>query len=216
MIQTIGLRGILPAPLSGKSFAPSSDVWCNSLDLVRGSYTLIEASSGRGKTSLCSFLYGTRGDYSGEIYFDDKSLRSISPREWATLRRHHLAILWQDLGLFAKLTARENILVKNQLTGYASSQQVDRWIELVGLGEHRDRPVGLMSLGQQQRVALLRALCQPYDFILLDEPVSHLDQTNALLIAELVASEARHQGAGIIATSVGVELPLEYTQHLSL
>lgn len=215
MIQTIGLRDALPVPLSGRA-SPLSDIWCNSLDILRGSYTLIEASSGQGKTSLCSFLYGTRGDYMGEIYFDGKSLRELKPHDWSILRRSHLAMLWQDLGLFAQLTTRENILIKNRLTGYASPEQIDRWIDLVGLGEHRDRLVGKMSLGQQQRVALLRTLCQPYDFLLLDEPVSHLDGDNAYLVAELVMSEVRHQGAGVITTSVGVHLPLDYTHRLYL
>lgn len=215
MIQAIGLRDVLPVPLSGRAPDPS-DVWCRSLDILRGSYTLIEASSGQGKTSLCSFLYGTRGDYLGEIYFDDKRLSDLSPEAWSRLRRQHLAMLWQDLGLFAQLTTRENILIKNRLTGYASPDQIDRWIDLVGLGEHRDRPVGKMSLGQQQRVALLRTLCQPYDFVILDEPISHLDEDNAYLVAELVMSEVRHQGAGVVATSVGVHLPLDYTHRLRL
>ncbi len=215
MIQTIGLREVLPRPLEGNLSEPS-DVWCSSLDISRGSYTLIEASSGRGKTSLCSFLYGMRGDYLGEIYLDDKRLRDLSPEAWSRLRRQHLAILWQDLGLFAELTTLENIMVKNRLTGYASARQIDGWIDFVGLGEHRDRPVGLMSLGQQQRVALLRTLCQPYDFILLDEPVSHLDEGNARLVAELVRSETLHRGAGLIVTSVGLHLPLDYTHHLRL
>lgn len=60
-----------------------------------------------------------------------------------------------------------------------------------------------LSIGQQQRVAIIRALCQPFDFILLDEPVSHLDEMNNRLAAKLIAEEAASQGAGIISTSVG-------------
>ncbi len=71
------------------------------------------------------------------------------------------------------------------------------------LGHKADVPAGHLSVGQQQRVAIVRALCQPFDFILLDEPVSHLDARNNVAVAELILTESVAQGAGIIATSVG-------------
>ena len=66
-----------------------------------------------------------------------------------------------------------------------------------------------LSIGQQQRVAIIRTLCQPCDFILLDEPVSHLDDENNRTVARLVIDEAQRQGAGVIATSVGNHLKME-------
>ena len=73
-----------------------------------------------------------------------------------------------------------------------------------------------MYIGQQQRVAIIRALCQPFDFILLDEPVSHLDNQNNRVISELVMSEALKQGAGIISTSVGNNLLITVDKELKL
>ena len=80
----------------------------------------------------------------------------------------------------------------------------------------KDYPVGKMSVGQQQRVGIIRALCQPFDFILLDEPVSHLDSRNNLIAARIIAEEADRQGAGIISTSVGNPLLLEDALTLKL
>jgi ABC-type lipoprotein export system ATPase subunit len=60
-----------------------------------------------------------------------------------------------------------------------------------------------MSIGQQQRVAIIRCLCQPFSFLLLDEPVSHLDEQNNQIVASIIMEQARLQGASIIATSVG-------------
>ena len=73
-----------------------------------------------------------------------------------------------------------------------------------------------MSIGQQQRVGIIRALCQPFDFIMLDEPVSHLDEENNLKAARMIASEARRQHAGIITTSVGNPLLLDECINLKL
>lgn len=73
-----------------------------------------------------------------------------------------------------------------------------------------------MSYGQQQRVALIRALVQPFDFILLDEPISHLDDANARVMGEIVMEEGRRQGAGIIMTSIGKHIDLDYDKILRL
>lgn len=88
--------------------------------------------------------------------------------------------------------------------------------DLLGIGNKKDSLVEKMSWGQQQRVALIRCLCQPFDFLVLDEPISHLDDENASIAAVLLQREASQQGAGIIATSIGKELPLEYTKTFAL
>ena len=60
-----------------------------------------------------------------------------------------------------------------------------------------------MSIGQQQRVAIIRCICQPFSFLIIDEPVSHLDEQNNRIAASIIMEEARSQGAAVIATSVG-------------
>ena len=76
--------------------------------------------------------------------------------------------------------------------------------------------VGLMSFGQQQRVAMIRALVQPFDFILADEPISHLDDTNSDIMAEIMMTEAKAQGAGVIITSIGKHMDLPYEKVFKL
>ena len=75
---------------------------------------------------------------------------------------------------------------------------------------------GKLSLGQQQRVAFIRALCQPFDFLFLDEPISHLDDDNSRIMGELIIAEAKAQGAGVIATSIGKHIELPYNHILQL
>jgi ABC-type phosphate/phosphonate transport system ATPase subunit len=86
----------------------------------------------------------------------------------------------------------------------------------LGIGDKMDVEVGKMSFGQQQRVALIRALCQPFDFLFLDEPVSHLDDVNAKNMARILTEEAMRQGGGVIVTSIGKHLELDYTKKLML
>ena len=210
-MQHITLSGVCPEVFRDQAL--QSQVWRTELTLLRGERYLIEASSGAGKSSLCSYLYGWRGDYEGTIAFDGADLRTFKASRWTELRQHSLSFLVQDMRLFEELTAWENVQLKNQLTGYHSPERIRQLFVLLGI---EDSPARLLSLGQQQRVALIRCLCQPYDFLLLDEPISHLDEANALTLASLITEEANQQGAGIIVTSVGKQLPLDYDQTLQL
>ena len=122
----------------------------------------------------------------------------------------------QDTARFPELTAWDNVELKNKLTHYKTRRQLEHCFECLGIADKRRVPVGKISLGQQQRVAFIRALCQPFDFILLDEPVSHLDEANATAMAALLQEEAAAQGAGVLVTSIGKQLPMNYTKTLHL
>ena len=95
-----------------------SSVWGRRISFRRGERVRVEASSGSGKTTLCAFVMGMRGDYSGNILFDDSIAGSFSPERWSVMRREHLAWLPQEIGLFPQLTLRDNILLKNSLTNF--------------------------------------------------------------------------------------------------
>ena len=112
-------------------------------------------------------------------------------------------------GCDATLTAIENVMVKNRLTDRYDEATIRRMFDRLGIASRADTPVGRMSLGQQQRVAVIRALCQPFDFILLDEPVSHLDAASNAAVAALIGETARANDASVIITSIGNRLSLD-------
>ena len=91
-----------------------------------------------------------------------------------------------------------------------------QWFEALGIADKMQSPVRQMSFGQQQRVAMIRALAQPFDFLLADEPVSHLDDENSAAMADIMMTEARRQGAGIVVTSIGKHMPVPYDKTLRL
>lgn len=214
-MNRIILRNTLPNIFAGDTEL-RSDIWSTNVCFEKGKYYLIEANSGTGKSSLCSYLYGYRADYSGEILFDDKNARSLGAKDWDAIRCGHLSLLFQELCLFSELTAFENVKLKNNLTGYKTDGQIDEMFEVLGVSNKRNTKVAKMSWGQQQRVAAIRCLCQPFDFLILDEPISHLDDENATIMAKLLMDQATLQGAGVIATSIGKYLPLNYSEKLAL
>ena len=215
VMNLITLQNTLPQVFADKNFI-DSDVWHKDVEFEKGHFYLIEAASGTGKSSLCSYLYGYRDDYQGIICFDDANIRQLGIEQWVDIRKKSLSILFQDLRLFAELTAMENVLLKNSLTGFKKKKDIKDLFYELGIGDKMNVVVGKLSFGQQQRVALIRALCQPADFILLDEPVSHLDEVNARNMARILTEEASRQGAGIIVTSIGKHLELDYTKKMQL
>ena len=208
-MDEIRLQQVLPRVFAQRD-SITSDIWHRDLIFRKGERCLIEAASGTGKSSLCSYLYGYRGDYEGIITFDGKNIRSLDTAGWTALRRRSLSLLFQELRLFPELTALENVLLKNRLSGYKSRQEILTLFEAAGIADKINEKTGILSFGQQQRVAFIRCLCQPFDFILLDEPVSHLDENNARVLARLLEEETGRQGAGILVTSIGKALPLSY------
>ena len=193
-----------------------SDVWHKDLIFQKGESYLIESASGTGKSSLCNFIYGYRHDYQGIICFDDVNIKSLSIKQWTNIRKQSISMLFQDLRLFGELTALENIKTKNNLTGYKKKKAIIGLFEKLGIGDKLSTRADKLSFGQQQRVAFIRTLCQPMDFIFLDEPISHLDDQNAVIVKDILLEETQKQGAGIIVTSIGKHLPLSFNHTLQL
>lgn len=214
-MDSITLKTLLPRVFAREEM-PFSQVWRSEVSFHRGGRYLVESASGGGKSSLAAFLIGSRNDYEGSIWFDDRDARTLSIAEWQDIRRSHIAYLPQELSVFPELSAIDNIRLKMDLTGDVDMPRVEGWLRRLGMESRLDYPAGRLSIGQQQRVALVRSLCQPFDFILLDEPVSHLDEENNRIAARIVEEEAERRGAGIIVFSVGNPLLIENPVKLTL
>ena len=117
-MESITLQQVLPDAFAGNPEPPKSDLWLHDVTFRKGEYYLVEAASGTGKSSLCSFLYGARTDYAGRILFDAADCRTLSVAQWGELRRRSLSMLFQDLRLFGELTVAENLALKNELTHF--------------------------------------------------------------------------------------------------
>ena len=131
-------------------------------------------------------------------------------------RTRAISHLFQELRLFPELTAFENVEIKNKLTKHKTKEEILTWFEELGIPDKVNTRISRMSFGQQQRVAMMRALAQPFQFLLVDEPISHLDDDNSRVMGSLMQREVQKQGAGLIVTSIGKHFDLEYDNILKL
>jgi ABC-type lipoprotein export system ATPase subunit len=215
-LETIKFSYVIPQVFAQRVNELDSDIWNTDATFEKGHLYLVEADSGKGKSTFCSYVVGYRHDYSGSVTFDNDNTKEYDVKEWVDMRQHHISHLFQELRLFPELTAFENVEIKNKLTGFKSRDQIVKWFDMLGIGEKLDAKIGRMSFGQQQRVALIRSLVQPFDFIFADEPISHLDDTNSAIMAEIMMTEAKAQGAGVIVTSIGKHMDLDYEKTFKL
>lgn len=214
-MDSITLNKVLPHVFSHVQ-GLVSDVWNEEITFHKGHYYLLEANSGKGKSTFCSYLIGYRRDFDGKILFDEQNINALTIKDWAEIRTRHVSYLFQELRLFPELTALENVMMKNNMTHFKTKAQILDWFDELDIADKVNVRIGQMSFGQQQRVALIRSLVQPFDFLLADEPISHLDDNNSNAMAQVLLREATHQGAGVIVTSIGKHLGLKYDKVVRL
>jgi ABC-type lipoprotein export system ATPase subunit len=213
----IALQQVMPLPLKDKLSRQTSGVWSNSVVFERGQWTKIKAPSGTGKTTLIHILYKLRQDHDGKVLYDGTDIASINDEQLAKIRQQKLSVIFQDLRLFDNLTARENIELKRVLHApFYGVEMIGTMADRLGITHILDQKAGICSYGEQQRVAIIRALMQPFEMLLMDEPFSHLDQANTIKAAELIGDECRKRNAGFVLTDLDEDNNFNYTVHLSL
>jgi ABC-type lipoprotein export system ATPase subunit len=193
-----------------------SDVWQQELALHKGDVVHIKATSGKGKSSLVQTIYGLNNSFNGDIFFHGKSYKSISIEDWCNLRSKTMSIVFQDLKLFEENTAWENIDVKRAQSNLYAAEKINEFAKALNVSHTLDRKIKTLSYGERQRVAIIRALMQPFDLLLLDEPFSHLDRDNILLACELISQEVSQRNATMLLVDLEEDTHFNYTQKLLL
>jgi putative ABC transport system ATP-binding protein len=191
------IKDLLPLYFE-QSRKQSSEIWGKDLHFDKGDFVKIVAPSGSGKSSLMHFLYGIRREYSGSVTYENHDIKKFTVEDFARYRKNHISIVFQDLRLFPEETVFDNINIKRQLNPYHPESKIREMAERLGIGNKLGSKCRICSYGEQQRVAIIRAMMQPFDFLLLDEPFSHLDNNNSEKANELMIEEARTRNAAII------------------
>jgi putative ABC transport system ATP-binding protein len=193
----IQLQQVLPTFIEEEKIA-RSQIWNSSVVFNTGENIQIVAPSGSGKTSLIHFLYGLRKDFTGSILYDNNSISSFNAEKFANYRQQNISIVFQDLRLFPEQTVLQNIDIKRLLNPYHSESKIVAMAKALGIENKLGKLCKTCSYGEQQRIAIIRSLQQPFDFLLLDEPFSHLDENNRKKAMELMEEEAALRRASII------------------
>jgi ABC-type lipoprotein export system ATPase subunit len=152
-------------------------------------------SSGSGKTTLLNILAGVLAPTSGSVHLGDLNLFELSEAERDRFRARHIGCVFQTLNLLQGLSVLENLTLAQRFAGIGSAAARRTGLELLerlGLGERAGARPAELSLGEQQRVAILRAVCKAPALVLADEPTASLDDDNARAAIDLLLDTCRH------------------------
>jgi ABC-type lipoprotein export system ATPase subunit len=213
--MNITFHKVMPIPLASIEHGKIS-IWGSPVELKAGERILLNASSGKGKSTFTFTSFGLRKDYSGKITYDGKDIRTFTPDDWTNIRQTKISVVFQDLQLFPDLSVKDNLKVKNELQHVFTEEQLKEKLAILGIADKWEQKCSLLSMGQQQRVAIIRALCQPFEWLILDEPFSHLDKVNAEIALKMIDDRCNTLKAGFILTSLGDECDYKYTRELNL
>jgi len=156
------------------------------LDLHRGELIVLLGPSGSGKSTLLNILGALDRPTAGEVFFRDLDLTKASDHELTAFRRHHVGFIFQFYNLVPSLTARENVALVTELVD--KPMKPEEALHLVGLADRMDHFPAQLSGGEQQRVAVARAVAKRPEVLLCDEPTGALDSATGVRVLEALAN----------------------------
>jgi putative ABC transport system ATP-binding protein len=160
--------------------------------------------SGSGKTTLCSIAGGILSPTEGTVVVAGEDITNYSQKQLTDFRREHVGFVFQGVNLVPFLTARENLLVVDEIgrrTGAPARRRADQLLEELGLADRAGHMPAELSGGQRQRVAIGRALMNDPEIVLFDEPTSALDTKLGEQVMELIRNEMKSRNiAAIVVT----------------
>ena len=174
-----------------------------SLEIRSRDFVALMGPSGSGKTTFIGVLSGLDAPDEGEVTWKDRPMSSLSFDEQIELRRTGMGIVFQSFGLLPTLSALENVELPLRVAGVPLDEtraRAETWLGRLGLGDRLHNRTFELSAGQQQRVAVARALIPEPEVVLADEPIAEVDTENADLILEALWEVIRRGGAVLAAT----------------
>lgn len=175
------------------------------LSVKAGELTMLKGRSGSGKTTLLNIISSLDEPTSGDVIFDGKSYSGLSEKEKESLRRHRIGFVFQALALAPIMNVYENVDFALRLAGVNDAKERDgrirKVIDLVGMTERINHMPSQLSGGEQQRIAIARAIAHKPDVLIADEPTGALDTENGLMVMKLFQNLIENEGITVIMTS---------------
>lgn len=182
-----------------------------------GQGLLITGQSGKGKTTLLHLLAGLLAPHEGEIWIDDVNLAALRGRALDRFRGQRIGLVFQQPHFIASISLLENLVAAGWLgTGKKDRVKARQLLERLDIDSYAHRKPHQLSVGQQQRAAIARALMNDPAVLLADEPTSSLDDENARIVADLLLQQAWQASASLIVVSHDQRLKDLFSQSISL
>ena len=162
------------------------------IELFKGETTVMLGPSGSGKSTFLNILGGLDRPTAGQVYFQDSELTNFDDASLTQYRRRHVGFVFQFYNLIPSLTARENVELVTEISEQPLSAAAA--LELVGIGHRVDHFPAELSGGEQQRVAVARAVAKRPDVLLCDEPTGALDSKTGISVLEAIEQVNRELG----------------------
>jgi putative ABC transport system ATP-binding protein len=170
-----------------------------SLDIAKGRAVAITGPSGSGKSTLLGLIAGLDAPTSGQIWLDGAEITGLSEERLARLRGEKVGIVFQFFHLLPSLTAFENVLVPMEIAGVPDARaRANALVEDVGLADRGHHFPSQLSGGEQQRIAIARALANDPPIVLADEPTGNLDSATGRLVIDLLIAVNRKRGRTLV------------------
>lgn len=213
--MTIGFYNVTPAPLAGV-LDLHTNIWEKECTFEPRKQYNIVAPSGKGKSTFLHCIYGLRFDYTGKVQINERDVKKLTHNQWAELRQDQISMVYQDLRLFLHLTALENLQVKSALYAGDFNEKITNMAATLNVTHVLNKKCKTLSYGERQRIAIIRSLIQPFNWLLLDEPFSHLDKDNSIKAATLIRTELEQRNSGLIITALSRNDYFAYDRELQL
>ncbi len=169
--------------------------------LEAGQQLALRGASGTGKTTFLNCIAGILRPDAGDIELAGQNIAIASESQRDELRAQHIGYIFQTFNLLQGYTCLENVLLGMSFSGPANTQQATALLNRVGLADRMDYRPGELSVGQQQRVAVARALANQPNLVLADEPTGNLDPQNAQEALQLIREVCRENTAALLLVS---------------
>ncbi len=179
------------------------------LEIYSGEFVVLLGRSGSGKSTLLNILSGIDSPSSGRVIINDVDITALSEHERTLFRRDNVGFIFQLFNLVPTLTVQENVLLPLELTGKlkkAHHQHVSKLLTAVGLAERANSFPDRLSGGEQQRVAILRAMIHQPALLLADEPTGNLDTDTSRKVMKLLTTLVRKEGKTLVLVTHNQEL----------
>ena len=193
-----------------------SDVWAKHIKIESEKKLNIFAASGSGKTSLFNTITAIKKPDKGQVLIDGKDIHRISIDELINLRKEIISLVFQDLKLLSSLTVLDNFKILDLKMCSGQKEKLENMMGRLNISDKKDVLISRLSQGEKQRVAIIRSLIRPFNYLILDEPFSHLDEFNKKAAISLIEEEVSCNKASLIMLSLQKEDFIKWDMQMAL